>query len=162
MHIKNIEEFHYPAVAQIYAEGLSTGIATYETEVPSWEAWDSSHLESCRLAIFDKEILQAWSALSPVSHRHAYRGVAELSIYVAEAARGKGLGKTLLQALIKESEKNSIWTLQSGIFKDNFASLQLHKNCGFRRIGFREKVAQRDGIWYDNVIMERRSKIVGI
>jgi len=162
MILSTIDENNFNAVLQIYEEGMSSGIATYETSLPNWSTWDSAHLKICRLALFEKNIMIAWAALSSVSNRRVYRGVAELSIYVSAKVRAKGVGKHLLLKLIQESEKKGIWTLQSGIFKDNFASIKLHEHCGFRKIGFREKIAQRDGIWYDNVLMERRSKIIGI
>lgn len=161
MELKTLEASHYPAIAQIYAEGLETGIATFETKVPSWEAWDSSHLSHCRLGAFENETLLGWTALSPVSTRQVYSGVAELSIYINASARGTGVGKFLLKHLIECSEANGIWTLQAGIFSENNASISLHQKCGFRIIGYREKIAQRDGKWYDNTLMERRSTIVG-
>jgi len=162
MELGKINSSNFHALRTIYNEGMSTGIATYETTLPTWEAWDASHLKFCRMAVFENNAMAAWAALSPVSHRYVYRGVAEISIYVSAAFRSQGVGKFLLTHLIEESEKNQIWTLQSGIFKKNLASIRLHKNCGFRKIGIREKVAQRNNIWYDNVLMERRSKIVGI
>jgi len=152
----------YEQVVQIYAEGLETGTATFETKIPNWEAWDASHHNFGRIAILENEKMLGWATLSAVSKRAVYAGVAEVSIYVAQDSRGKGVGKKLLTALILESEKNNIWTLQAGIFKENIASINLHLKCGFRKIGFREKVASRNGIWYDNVIMERRSKLIGI
>lgn len=162
MEIISIEEHHYPALADIYAEGIATGKATFETKVPSWEAWDSSHLKVCRIAAMEQEQMLGWTALSPTSKRDVYRGVAELSVYVAAAARGKGVGKFLLTHLIAQSEANKFWTLQAGIFSSNTASIALHQKCGFRVIGYREKIAQREGLWIDNTLMERRSTIVGV
>lgn len=162
MEIIPIEKKHYPSVANIYAEGLATGIATFETKVPSWESWHKSHLEVCRIAGMDQNHMLGWAALTSVSTREVYRGVAELSVYVAEAARGKGVGKLLITSMISQSELNNFWTLQSGIFSTNKAIISLHEKCGFRIIGYREKIARRDGIWMDNTLMERRSKVIGI
>ncbi len=157
-----ISEENYPEVARIYSEGLQTGLATFETTVPSWEKWDAGHLSFGRImAIADKNFL-GWAALSPVSSRCVYGGVAEISVYISEVARGKGVGEFLLKELITVSEENNIWTLQSGIFRDNVASHKLHIKCGFREIGYKERVGQLKGVWKDNVLLERRSKIVGI
>ena len=162
MEIISIRKHHYPSVSTIYAEGLATGKATFETKVPSWEAWDQSHLKVCRIAVMDQNKMLGWAALSPVSKREVYKGVAELSLYVSESARGNGVGKLLLTKLIVESELNNFWTLQAGIFSSNEASINLHKKCGFRVIGYREKIAKRDGQWMDNTLMERRSKVIGL
>jgi len=151
-------------VIEIYSQGIKTKIATFQTEAPDVETWDKSHLPEGRLvAVDDKNNLTGWVALTPVSSRCVYRGVAEVSVYVAEAARGKGVGSLLLDEIIKESEKMGIWTLQSGIFEINEASIALHKKSGFRLVGTREKIAQdRDGIWRNTVLMERRSNTVGV
>jgi len=162
MEIITIKESHYPTIASIYAEGIATGIATFETIVPSWETWDNAHLKTCRLALIDQSHIVGWAALSPVSAREVYRGVAVVSIYVSKAVRGRGIGKLLLTNLILQSETNDIWTLQSGIFSNNKASISLHQKCGFRMIGYRERIAQRDGNWMDNTLMERRSKVIGL
>ncbi|MFC4230629.1 GNAT family N-acetyltransferase [Parasediminibacterium paludis] len=162
MHIITITPNHYPQVAAIYLQGIATGQATFQTEAPTWQEWDKGHLPFCRLAAMVDHALVGWVALSPVSARPVYKGVAELSIYVAAMQRGKGIGKYLLQAAIKESEDNGIWTLQSGIFKDNTSSIQLHLRCGFREIGYREKIGCLNGVWKDNIIMERRSTIIGL
>jgi|GEM_PF-99402 len=149
---------HYPTVLKIYSEGINTKIATFETKAPSWELWDKKFLRSCRfVAILNNEVI-AWCALSPVSQRDFYKGVAEDTIYVSQKYKGEGVGKILLKHLITQSENNGFWTLQAGIFPENLASIALHKKCGFRILGIREKVAQRDGIWHDNILMERRSK----
>jgi L-amino acid N-acyltransferase YncA len=162
MEIKPIQENDYSAIVEIYLQGIATGHATFQTEAPEWEAWDKSHLSFCRLAAFENDKMLGWAVLSPVSSRCVYGGVAEVSIYVASNARGKGIGKILFAQLIKESEENSLWTLQSGIFPENTGSIKLHEDMGFRKIGYREKIGNMNGVWRDNVIMERRSKIVGV
>jgi L-amino acid N-acyltransferase YncA len=159
---KPITENDYQAIAEIYLQGIATGYATFQTEAPEWEVLDKSHLSFCRLAVFEGEEMLGWAALSPVSSRCVYGGVAEVSIYVASNARGKGIGKKLLAQLIKESEENGLWTLQSGIFPENIGSIKLHEDMGFRKIGYREKIGNMNGVWRDNVILERRSKIVGL
>ncbi len=162
MEIAKIEAGHYPQVADIYLQGIATGMATFQTEATDWGTWDKSHLPNCRIAAFEDNQMAGWAALSPVSSRCVYAGVAEVSIYIAENFRGKGVGKYLLSKLIEESETAGLWTLQSGIFSDNTASIKLHEQCGFRVIGYREKIGKKDGIWKDNIIMERRSEVVGI
>ena len=162
MKIIKLESRHYPSVSAIYAEGLATGKATFETSVPSWEAWDQSHLSVCRIAAMDQDEMLGWAALSPVSKRQVYRGVAELSVYIATSARGKGVGKLLLTTLIERSEANNFWTLQSGIFTTNKASIALHEKCGFRIIGYREKVGKLNDTWMDNMLLERRSTLAGL
>jgi L-amino acid N-acyltransferase YncA len=147
----------WQAVRTIYLEGLATGLATFETEAPCWEDWDAGHLSICRFAARQQGTLIGWAVLSPVSRRKAYAGVAEVSIYIAAAARGQGVGKALLTTLITASEEAGIWTLQSAIFPFNPSSLQLHLSCGFREVGRRERIAMRDGIWHDTVLLERRS-----
>lgn len=162
MEIVKIEQANYPQIADIYLQGIATGIATFQTEATDWQTWDKSHLFNCRIAAFEGGQMAGWAALSPVSSRCVYAGVAEVSIYVSENFRGKGIGRYLLLKLIEESEAAGLWTLQSGIFAENKASIKLHEQCGFRIIGYREKIGNKDGIWKDNIIMERRSKIVGI
>jgi phosphinothricin acetyltransferase len=155
----------WEAVRAIYLEGIATRNATFETDAPDWEKWDRGHRQDCRLiALKGGRPLGhviGWAALSPVSGRCVYAGVASLSIYIAEATRGQGVGKALLQALIETSEQQSIWTLEAGIFPENTASLALHKSCGFREVGRRERLGQMDGVWRDVIFMERRSQIVG-
>jgi L-amino acid N-acyltransferase YncA len=162
MEIKNIKAQDYPQVAAIYAAGIATGMATFQTEVTTWEEWDKSHLKECRIAAFENDQMVGWAALTPVSNRCVYAGVAEVSIYMAEGFRGIGIGKLLLLQLVDESEKIGLWTLQSGIFAENIASIKLHEYCGFRVIGTREKIGKKGGVWKDNIIMERRSKAVGV
>ncbi len=162
MEIRKMIASDWPEVASIYAEGMATGYATFETEVPTFEHWDRNHLTTCRLvAVHDQEIM-GWAALSPVSGRCVYGGVAEVSVYVGSKSRGLGVGKLLLHHLILESEAAGYWTLQSGIFPDNKGSIILHEKLGFRKIGHRERVAQLHGVWKDNVLFERRSNKVGI
>ncbi|MFP2996890.1 N-acetyltransferase family protein [Spongiivirga sp. MCCC 1A20706] len=152
----------WPQVAAIYQEGLDTGIATFETVVPDWETWDKTHLEVCRLVAVNDGLILGWAALSKVSNRQVYRGVAEVSIYIGKSARGRKVGQQLLENLIVKSEEAGFWTLQSGIFPENKASLMLHEKMGFRIIGYRERVAVRNGKWYDNCLLERRSPIIGV
>jgi phosphinothricin acetyltransferase len=144
-------------VRAIYLEGIRTGHATFETEAPTWEQWDEAHLAFARLVMRDDERVSGWAALNPVSKRHVYRGVAEVTVYVAESARGQGIGRALLEALINESERNGIWTLQASIFPENIASVELHLRCGFREVGRRERIAMLNGVWRDTLLFERRS-----
>jgi len=147
-------------VSLIYLEGVNQGNSTFETEAPSWERWDESHLAFARLVVRDGEKILGWAALSPVSKRNVYRGVAEVTVYVSESARGKGIGRRLLEALIDESEKNGIWTLQASIFPENEPSVKLHLRCGFREVGRRERIAMLRGVWRDTLLLERRSQSV--
>ena len=146
-------------VRAIYVAGIRTGHATFETEAPGWERWDEAHLPFARLVVREGEAVLGWAALSPVSKREVYRGVAEVTVYVAEGARGQGIGRALLEALIRESERNRIWTLQASIFPENTASVELHRRCGFREVGRRERIAQLRGLWRDTLLLERRSAI---
>jgi phosphinothricin acetyltransferase len=160
--IEQMKAGDWSAVQTIYDEGIATGNATFETEAPDWNTWHSSHLAGCRLvARVGKEIV-GWAALSPVSDRCVYGGVAEVSVYVAASGRGKGVGRKLLQTLITESEAEGLWTLQAGMFPENVASIALHKACGFREVGYRERLGQMNGVWRDVVLLERRSKGVGV
>ncbi|MGI9551336.1 MAG: GNAT family N-acetyltransferase [Aurantibacter sp.] len=159
--IKPMELSDWASISQIYVEGIATGFATFEKEIPSFEAWDSAHMKCCRLvAVKDSGVL-GWAALSPVSSRCVYGGIGEVSVYVGKNSRGMGIGKLLMDALIQESEKEGLWTLQSGIFPENQGSIKLHEQVGFRFIGKRERVGKLDGVWKDNLLFERRSKIVG-
>ncbi|UTR15456.1 GNAT family N-acetyltransferase [Salipaludibacillus sp. LMS25] len=153
---------HWPQVKTIYEEGIASKIATFETKAPTWKEWDSSHLSRCRLVMTASDVVVGWAALTFVSSRCVYAGVAEVSIYVKGSERGQGIGSVLLNELIKESEKEHIWTLQSGIFPENKGSLQLHYNNGFRLVGRRERIAKLDGNWKDVLLLERRSLITGL
>jgi phosphinothricin acetyltransferase len=161
MLIEAMRDDDWPEVRRIYLEGLETGDATFETEAPTWERWDIGHRPDCRLVARARDEILGWAALSPISSRRAYAGVAEVSIYVAAAARGRGVGKALLNALITESERAGVWTLQASIFPENVASVRLHKQEGFREVGRREAIAQRSGIWRDTLLLERRSLVAG-
>lgn len=153
----------WPAVVRIYEQGMATGNATFETAAPSWEQWNMAHRPDCRLVARNEAgKVIGWTALSSVSKRPAYAGVAEESIYIAPEAQGRGIGKGLLNAVIEASEQAGIWMLQTSIFPENKASLALHEACGFRVVGIRERIAQRDGVWRDTVLLERRSNAVGI
>jgi L-amino acid N-acyltransferase YncA len=149
------------SVRSIYREGIATGNATFEKDVPEWQEWDRRHLGDCRFVARREGQVVGWGALSPVSSRCVYAGVAEVSIYVAALARGQGIGKTLLRALIEESERQGIWALQAGVFPENEASIALHKAWGFREVGYREKIGQMNGHWRDVILLERRSEVVG-
>jgi phosphinothricin acetyltransferase len=152
-----LEYEHWPGVRAIYEEGLSRGDATFETSAPEWGEWDRDHLSCCRLVAVAGSDVAGWAALGPVSERCIYAGVAEVSVYVAEDYQRRGLGKELLDALIKESEPAGIWTLQAGIFPENEASMALHRACDFRIVGYRERIGQLDGVWRDVILLERRS-----
>jgi L-amino acid N-acyltransferase YncA len=163
--IEELKREHWEQARAIYLEGLATGLATFETEAPGWETWDAAHLTFARLVARSNdeggEVL-GWAALSPVSRRRVYEGVAEVSVYVAQHVRGGGVGGALLRALVKESERNGVWTLQAGIFPENVASLSLHARCGFREVGRRERIGKLGGRWRDTLLLERRSERVGI
>lgn len=160
LSIRKFNSSDWTSVSRIYAEGIATGIATFETEVPSFGAWKEKFIKKCRLvAEFNNEVI-GFAVLSQVSKREVYKGVAEITVYIGKNQRGKGFGKQLLTTLIDKSENEGFWTLQAGIFSVNKQSIQLHKNCGFRVIGIREKIGQLKGKWHDNVLMERRSKLI--
>jgi phosphinothricin acetyltransferase len=152
----------WDTVSNIYQEGINTGFATFETSAPSFESWDDAHMNSCRLVAVEGQKIMGWAALSPVSSRCVYGGVAEVSVYVGQSSRGKGVGKSLMKELIEKSEAEGLWTLQSGIFPENEGSVELHKKVGFRYIGKRERVGKLDGVWKDNLLFERRSETVGL
>jgi len=160
--IRPMEASDWPGVSEIYREGIEGGNATFETEVPSWEEWDAAHIESCRLVSELDSHVVGWAALTPVSRRPVYRGVAEHSIYVIGDARGRGVGSALLGALVTASEEFGFWTLQTAIFPENEASIGLHTRAGFRLVGTRERLGSHRGLWRDVVVMERRSSRVGV
>ncbi len=151
----------YPAVQEIYQSGMDTGCATFETVAPPWQAWDAGHLQVCRLVARNHNQVIGWAALSSFSKRAAYSGVAEVSIYVAPSVQGHGVGKALLRSLLAAAESAGVWTVQASLFAENAASLRLHLACGFREVGRRERIAQRDDVWHDTLLLERRSSKMG-
>jgi L-amino acid N-acyltransferase YncA len=157
MEIRDLRPLDWPEVARIYEEGIRTGNATFETEVPDWEAWDASHLPEHRFVAVDGERVLGWVAASAVSDRCCYAGVVEHSVYVAGDARGHGVGRALLEALVDSTVRAGIWTLQSGIFPENEASVALHLACGFRVVGTRERLGRLAGVWRDVLLLERRA-----
>jgi phosphinothricin acetyltransferase len=159
LSVEQMRAEHWPAVERIYAQGLATGNASFETETPSWEEFQAGHLAGHLLVALDAEAVLGWAVLSPVSDRCAYQGVAEDSVYVAETAQGHGVGRALLTQLTRRAESAGIWTVQAGIFPENTASIALHHCCGFRTVGLRERLGQREGIWRDVLLLERRGKI---
>ena len=161
LDIDGLKPDDWPRVRDIYLEGIATGLATFEREAPTWEDWDAGHLKVCRLAAREDRQLVGWAVLSAVSRRRCYAGVAEVSVYVAESHRGRGIGNALLPALIAESERVGIWMLQGSTFPENVASLRLQQQFGFRIVGRRNRIARLHGVWRDTVLTERRSTIVG-
>jgi len=157
--VRDLRPKDWPAVRAIYEEGIRSG-ATFETRAPSWEAWDAAHPE-LRLVAERAGAVVGWAALSPYSARWCYRGVGDVSVYIGETARGMGVGRVLLEALIDRSERTGYWTLNAGVFPENTVSIRLHQSCGFRLIGVRKRLAELDGVWRDAVWLERRSKVVG-
>lgn len=162
LQFRPMQASDWQRVKEIYESGIATGIATFEQSAPTWEKWNESHLQLGRFVALDSDNVIGWIALTPVSSRCVYEGVAEISVYIDPAVQGKGVGIQLMNLAIAESEANGIWTLQSGIFPENIGSIRLHEKAGFRKIGYREKIAKQHGIWKDNVLMERRSSTVGI
>ena len=158
--IRGLRPDDWPAARAIYEEGIRGGNATFETEAPSWERWDAAHPDLRLVAERDGSVV-GWAALSPASARQCYRGVGDVSVYVAEEARGAGLGRTLLEELVERSEQAGYWTLTAGVFPENEASVRLHNACGFREVGVRERLGRLDGVWRDVVLLERRSDVVG-
>jgi len=160
IHITNFSEEDWEKIKAIYKEGIETGYSTLETEVPTWENWEKNLVEECKLVARSQDEVLGWAVISKFSSRKVYSGVADVSIYIKESARGKGLGEKLLDALIEESEKQGYWTLQSKIFPNNTVSIKLHLKCGFRKVGIREGLGKRKGKSQDILLMERRSKVV--
>lgn len=159
--IERMRPEDWEAVRAIYLEGIATGQATFETDAPQWEEWDSAHLPFARLVARDGDAVLGWAALGTVSRRRAYAGVAEVSVYVAISLRGQGVGGSLLESLITESEANGIWTLQAVMFPENQASLALHRRAGFREVGRRARIGKLKGEWRDTILLERRSLKIG-
>ena len=160
MEIEPLRAEHWPDVARIYAEGIATRNATFETELPSWNAWDRAHLAEHRLVATEAEAVLGWAALASVSERCVYGGVVENSVYVTESAQGRGVGRALLTALVATTEAAGIWTIQTDIFPENEASIRLHERAGFRVVGRRERLGKLDGVWRDVLFLERRSEVV--
>ncbi|SHM45508.1 phosphinothricin acetyltransferase [Chitinophaga jiangningensis] len=162
MIIQPMTASHGKQVLSIYEAGIATGNATFQTAAPSWEEWDQSHLQVCRLVAVEGDKVLGWAALTAVSSRCVYAGVAEVSVYIAPDERNKGVGRQLLEKLISESEQHNIWTLQAGIFPENTGSVKLHESCGFRMVGRRERIGKMGSTWRDTVLLERRSTNVGV
>ena len=161
IEIRALDKADWPVVRAIYLDGIATGHATFETAAPAWDVWDATHFPAPRLVAVSNEQVVAWAALSRVSSRAVYAGVGEVSVYVANEARRVGVGRTLLEKLVSDAEANNIWTLQASIFPENGSSLALHKSCGFREIGRRERIGKMKGIWRDTILLERRSGSAG-
>ncbi|MCG8469687.1 MAG: N-acetyltransferase family protein [Gemmatimonadetes bacterium] len=162
MEIRAMTPGDWDRVRDIYSEGIATGDATFDTEPPEWDGWDASHLSDCRLVAVVGGAVVGWAALSPVSERCVYGGVAEVSVYVGEAGRGRGIGTALISALVEASEDAGVWTLQAGIFPENEASVRAHERVGFRTVGRREGLGKMEGRWRDVLLLERRSSVVGV
>lgn len=162
MHIRDMLPADYPSVAAIYQQGIDTQNATFETFAPDWDTWDKRHLPHGRLVAIEGEQVVGFTALMPYSSRTVYNGVGVLSVYIHVDFQGRGLGRLLLKSLIEDSEKNGMWTLQAGILPENKASIALHRKLGFRKVGYRQKIAQLDGQWRDILLLERRSRVVGV
>jgi len=160
--IEPMQPHYWGQVREIYLQGIATGNATFEISAPSFAVWDKKHFPFARLVARSGDTIAGWAALSPVSERCCYAGVGDLSVYVAADSRGAGTGRKLLQALIEESERNGIWTLQAGIFPENAASLAVHRGCGFREVGRRDRIGKLAGVWRDTILLERRSTKVGV
>jgi len=160
MNLRDLMPSDWEPVKLIYEMGIATGNATFQTTAPSWEEWNISHLHTCRFVTEEEGNILGWAALTPVSSRCVYAGVAEVSVYVDPAFSGKGIGYYLLNHLINASEAEGIWTLQAGIFPENLASLKIHEKAGFRQLGVREKIGKQHGVWRDTVLLERRSQTI--
>jgi L-amino acid N-acyltransferase YncA len=162
MEIEKLTTEHWPEVRAIYAEGLATGNANFSHQVPDWEKWNAAHVNTCRLVATADGNVVGWAALTAISDSCVFAGVAEVSIYVAEGRRGEGIGKKLLSELIKLSEENNFWTLESRIFAENLGSIKIHEENGFRIVGRRERIGMLNGVWRDTILMERRSEKTGV
>jgi L-amino acid N-acyltransferase YncA len=164
LNIRQMLPEDWEAVRAIYMEGMATSQATFETTEPSWDQWNSSHLPFARLIATSETdgSVKGWAALARVSTRPVYSGVAEVSVYIGRDSRRQGLGRQLLTLLITESEKNGIWMLQASVFPENRASIALHENCDFRLVGNRERIGRMNGVWRDTLLLERRSRVIGI
>jgi phosphinothricin acetyltransferase len=163
MYFRELTNEHWLQVREIYEQGIATGNATFQTSAPTWEEWDSSHVKNSRIvAVDDDNKVLGWAALTPVSGRCVYAGVAEVSVYVSPHAQGKGVGKALLNELVFHSEQNGFWTLTAGIFPENKASLKIHEQAGFKVLGLRERIGRMNGQWRDTVLLERRSSVTGV
>jgi L-amino acid N-acyltransferase YncA len=162
MNIEKLTEKHWPEVKAIYESGVATGNANFSHQVPEWNEWDKTHVKNCRLVAIENGIVLGWAALTDVSDMCVFAGVAEVSVYIAEGSRGKGIGKKLLNEVVELSEENNFWTLESRIFTENLASIKIHEENGFRIIGSRERIGQLNGVWRDTLLLERRSVNVGI
>jgi len=158
--LRELRPEDWPEVSRIFAEGIATGNATFETEVPSWDGWDAAHLSEHRFVAERDGGVVGWIALAPVSSRCCYAGVAEVSAYVGEEARGEGVGASLLTTVIDSSERAGIWTLQTGVFPENEVSIRLLQRFGFRAVGTQERIGRLHGVWRDVVLLERRSEVV--
>ncbi len=162
MNFEKITENNYAQVAAIYEEGIATGNATFQEAATSWEEWNKSHTAHSRIVAVVDDIIVGWAALTPVSGRCVYAGVAEVSVYVGTTYRGKGYGELLLLELLQQSEANGIWTLQAGIFPENIGSIKIHEKCGFKIVGTREKIGKMNGVWRDSLLLEKRSTTIGV
>jgi len=160
LELRELRKEDWPAVRAIYEQGIAGRNATFETEAPDWDTWDRSHLDAHRLVAVEDGRVLGWAALAPVSERCVYQGVAENSVYVDSAAQGRGIGKALLERIVGDAERAGIWTIQTGVFPENEASVALHLRCGFRVVGTRERLGRLDGEWRDVLFLERRSEAI--
>lgn len=160
INIRPLLKRDWNAVSKIYAEGIATGLATFETQVPEWKIWNKKYIKSCRIIAEIDNCIVGFAVLSKISDRTVYKGVAEESVYVSNAFKGQKIGEILLNELINESEKKGFWTLQAAIFSENYVSIKLHKKCGFRLVGIRERIGRLNGTWHDVQFFERRSDLI--
>lgn len=159
---RSMKKDDWISVAEIYRQGIESGNATFQRDIPTWDEWNQGHINTCRIVVSIDNEIAGWAALTPVSGRCVYAGIAEVSVYVSNQFKGQKIGTRLLERLISESEKEGYWTLQASIFPENKASLKIHYNLGFRNVGFREKIGKMNDIWRDTILLERRSKKAGI